>query len=137
MGTDATTISMAALADIALPTPDREFNPKTREELWRPLPAYVNLFRHHPERAATVARELFDEGDPRFLSFMLSFPWGEDVETLSEVLHSSNFLIALLDFVTNPLWYELLDELASPRHYDGIEGIGDSNFAVHLHLTPQ
>ncbi len=124
-----------APTDIALPTPDRKYLPETEEELWRPLPAYVDLFRHHPERAATVARELFVEGDCRFLSFMLSFPWSEDVNMLPQVLHS-DFLIALLDLVTNPLWYELLDGLASTRNYGGTEQIGESNFAVRLHLTP-
>ncbi len=90
----------------------RPQQPMTHDEFWKPWPEYTRLFCDHPERAASVAKELFSSGDLRFLPFILSFPWEEDQLRLHEALHSSDFLLVLLDFVSNDSWYAHLREIA-------------------------
>lgn len=94
----------------------RPQQPVTNDDFRKPWPEYTRLFRDRPERAASVARELFSSGDLRFLPFILSFPWEKDQLRLYDVLHSSDFLLASLDFVSNESWYAQLREIVGLGH---------------------
>lgn len=98
-----------------IPITPQQPRPLTGDDLWKPWPEYTRLFRDHPERAASVARELFSTADLTYLPFIRSFPWDQDFRQLDEALHSSDFLIALLDFVSDDFWYAQLRQIAGPE----------------------
>ncbi len=92
-------------------------SPLAGSKLWGSWPEYTSLFQDRPECAAEVARDLFRTQDPRYLPFIHSFPFPtceEDNDQLvfPEALQSGEFLVALLDIVSDELWYIQLKELA-------------------------
>ncbi len=87
------------------------------DDFSKPWLQYTRLFQESPELAASKALELFSTDDPRYLPFILSFPWEEDASQLPKELHSSHFPIALLDIVTNRRLYAQLrtQKVAGPQ----------------------
>lgn len=90
------------------------------DDFTKPWSQYTRLFQEHPEHAASLAKELFSANDLKYLPFILSCPW--DFEDASQVhpgeeLHSSNFLIALLDIASDKRWYKQLRDgkIAGPK----------------------
>lgn len=81
-------------------------------EMLKPWPICLTLFRDEPEVAGEAARHLFSTDSLYYIPFMLSFPWEEDVQKLPEALHSSDFLIALLDIASDELWYTQMKKFA-------------------------
>ncbi|KAI0732459.1 hypothetical protein BC629DRAFT_1573274 [Irpex lacteus] len=81
----------------------------------KPHPLFLDMFRDEPELVGAYARDMFSNDSILYMSFILSFPWGENILELPDALHSGDFLVALLDIVSHELWYAQMRDTTTPE----------------------